>query len=223
MDVHYVSPKVEVWDFPTREEAIAKLNKVARICYKSKVPEDFESQCNFIRTLVNNGHTAMIEHINGTFHYICSRSCANAIVRHRIASYAQESTVYCNYTAGRFSNTLVCINPSFLQDVFRASNENVHAIHLCNQFAANKYEELLLCKTKLPLARQVLPLGLKTEVVQTINLRSLLNFFQLRTAEIQNPEICFLARQLHAQLNAILPEVFERYSTSSTPLSADCN
>jgi thymidylate synthase (FAD) len=154
----------------------------------------------------------MIEHIHGTFKFVCSRSCANAIVRHRIASYAQESTVYCNYTKGRFSNSIVCIDPVWgAKEFFNAPDEVIHRVKASYEMAANTYQELLDAEVRLPFARQVLPLGLKTEVIQTINLRSLQNFFSLRVEEFQNPEICYLARKLHTALNIILPEVFDQY------------
>lgn len=212
MQVIYVSPSIEVIDFPTRHEAITRLNEAARICYKSKVPAAFEDQAQFVRNLVTRGHTAMIEHIHGTFKFVCSRSCANAIVRHRIASYAQESTVYCNYTKGRFSNAIVCIDPAWgAEEFFKADEIAVNALKYSYEVAAATYSTLLESNVRLPLARQVLPLGLKTEVIQTINLRALQNFFSLRVEEFQNPEICYLARKLHLALNGILPEVFDQY------------
>lgn len=74
------------------------IEKIGRVCYKSegKITEDGESAKKFVKKLIDRDHTAMIEHSSLSVKFIVDRGVSHELVRHRIASFAQESTRYCN-------------------------------------------------------------------------------------------------------------------------------
>ena len=88
------------------------IEQVARTCYKSedKITPDGESAKKMVRNLIAAGHEAMIEHSTLSVKFIVDRGVSHEIVRHRIASFAQESTRYCNYTKDKFDNQISVIN-----------------------------------------------------------------------------------------------------------------
>ena len=75
---------------------LRELEKIGRVCYKSEDRITDDSAASFISRIVASGHGSVIEHSRITVKFICDRGVTHEIVRHRIASYSQESTRYCN-------------------------------------------------------------------------------------------------------------------------------
>ena len=84
------------------------IEKIGRVCYKSedKITDDGESAKKFVNMLIKNGHEAMIEHSTLSVKFVVDRGVSHEMVRHRIASFAQESTRYCNYSKDKFDNEI---------------------------------------------------------------------------------------------------------------------
>ena len=89
---------------------------IDRICYKSETTITEDSAKSFVERIIKNGHESVIEHEKITVKFICNRGVSHEIVRHRIASYSQESTRYCNYTKDKFGNELTFIKPVFWKE-----------------------------------------------------------------------------------------------------------
>lgn len=87
---------------------LQQIERVARVCYKSedKITPDGESAKKLVGFLVKQGHEAMLEHSQLSVLFTCDRGVANELVRHRIASFAQESTRYCNYSKEKFEGSI---------------------------------------------------------------------------------------------------------------------
>lgn len=96
---------------------LQQIERVARVCYKSedKITPDGESAKKLVGFLVKQGHEAMLEHSQLSVLFTCDRGVANELVRHRIASFAQESTRYCNYSKEKFGGELTFIWPSYIR------------------------------------------------------------------------------------------------------------
>ena len=96
---------------------LQQIERVARVCYKSedKIVPDGSSAKKLVGFLVRQGHEAMLEHSQLSVLFTCDRGVANELVRHRIASFAQESTRYCNYSKEKFGNELTFIWPSYIR------------------------------------------------------------------------------------------------------------
>lgn len=186
-------------------EMLKRIEKAGRTCYKSEDRITAESAEAFVRKLIERGHKSVLEHESITVRFICDRGISHEIVRHRLASYSQESTRYCNYSGNRFGNQITFIKPCFLE-------EGTGGYKLWKQamFVAEKeYFELLSWGCTPQEARSVLPNSTKTEVVMTANLREWRHFLKLRTAKAAHPQMRELTVPLLHELQERISVVFD--------------
>ena len=153
--------------------------------------------------LIDRGHEAMIEHSMLSVKFIVDRGVSHELVRHRIASFAQESTRYCNYSKEKFGNELTFIKPCFFDDIKYQRWLGAMADAQCAYF------DLLNSGASPQEARSVLPNSLKTEVVMTANYREWRNFFKLRTAKAAHPQMREVTIPLLRELQSKIPVVFD--------------
>lgn len=187
---------------------LQQIERVARVCYKSedKITPDGESAKKLVGFLVKQGHEAMLEHSQLSVLFTCDRGVANELVRHRIASFAQESTRYCNYSKEKFDGELSFIRPYYIDDL---SEEACDAISDSCLWAEKLYLQLIKDGLRPEQARCVLPLCLKTEIVVTANYREWRNIFKLRTPVAAHPQMRELMCPLLKELQSKIPVVFD--------------
>lgn len=199
-----IKPSVEIIDKIMPEEVIKKIELCGRVCYKSEDRITAESGTKFIMNLIKRGHESVLEHASFTVKFICDRGVTHEIVRHRLASYSQESTRYCNYSKGDFGGQITVIEPLYLEvgtfgyELWRSSCEE----------AEKKYFDLLGWGCSPQEARAVLPNSLKTEIIMTANIREWRHFLKLRTSPAAHPQMREVADMLLEQVNFILPVFF---------------
>jgi len=199
-----IKPSFEIIT-PIDRVAILKLiEECGRVCYRSehKITED--SYIDFVAMLLKRGHEAVIEHVSFTVKFICDRGVSHEIVRHRIASYCQESTRYCNYSDERFGEELTVIEPCFWEEGSPPYKYWLYAM----QYLEATYIELLKEGSTPQEARSVLPNSLKTEIVMTANAREWRHFFKLRTAKAAHPQMRELVLPLLTRFQIEIPELF---------------
>ena len=189
------------------------IEKIGRVCYKSedRITDDGESAKKFVKMLITNGHEAMIEHSSLSVKFVVDRGVSHELVRHRIASFAQESTRYCNYSKDKFGNEITVILPCFFDTGMGIlSNSLVYQEwkSAC-ECAEERYFNLLKMGATPQQARTVLPNSLKTEITITANYREWRNFFKLRTAEASHPQIREVAIPLLKELKTLIPIIFD--------------
>ena len=183
------------------------IEKIGRVCYKSedRITDDGESAKKFVKMLISNGHEAMIEHSSLSVKFIVDRGVSHELVRHRIASFAQESTRYCNYSKDKFGSEITVIEPCFW-------NEDT-GFYECWKVSCEQseryYFELLNGGATPQQARTVLPNSLKTEITITANYREWRNFFKLRTAEASHPQMREVTIPLLKELKTLIPIIFD--------------
>ena len=186
-------------------EILKRIEKAGRTCYKSEDRITEESAENFIRMLIERGHESVLEHESITVRFVCDRGISHEIVRHRLASYSQESTRYCNYINDRFGYEITFIKPCFLKEGTVAYVLWITAMHLANIM----YSDMLSEGCTPQEARSVLPNSTKTEVVMTANLREWRHFLKLRTAKAAHPQMRELTVPLLHELQERIPVVFD--------------
>lgn len=200
-----IKPKVEILT-PIDGQAILKhIEQVGRVCYKSEDKITTDSAKMFVAGLIRKGHEAVIEHFNITVKFTTDRGISHEIVRHRLASYAQESTRYVNYSKDKFGNEITVVKPVDIPD--SGHEFDIWEDAMCK---AEKYYFYLIgsgCKPQV--ARSVLPTCTKTELVMTANLREWRHFIKLRGSAAAHPDIRILAKDLLAQLKEQIPVVFD--------------
>ena len=206
-------------------EELKHIEKIGRVCYKSedKITDDGESAKRFVKMLINNHHEAMIEHSTLSVLFTCDRGVSHEIVRHRIASFAQESTRYVNYAKDKFGNEISVINITNGIDLdTKMKNFDVDAIGTiyCEwlkamEDAEKHYMNMIELGATPQIARSVLPNSTKTNITVTANYREWRTFFKLRTAKDAHPQIREIAIPLLKELQAKIPIVFDDIEVSS--------
>lgn len=203
-----IYPRVE-FITPVTEESgklvMKRIEEIGRVCYKSedKITED--SYKKFISNLIKRGHESVLEHGSITVKFICDRGVSHEIVRHRLASYSQESTRYCNYSGDQFGNEITVIKPAF----FEMGSANYNAWYDACRSAEDAYFSLLNNGASPQEARSVLPNSLKTEVVMTANIREWRHFFRLRCSPAAHPQMREVARKAFVKFYRAMPELFQ--------------
>ena len=200
-----IEPSVKIIDDISGEQIIKKLELIGRVCYKSENRITKESARDFLRNIIKSGHESVIEHEKVSVRVICDRGVTHEIVRHRIASYSQESTRYCNYSKEKFGKEITVIKPIFWEE---SSVE--YGIWYEAMLKAEEAYNLLIEKGVSPQeARSVLPNSLKTEIVMTMNLREWRHFFKLRTSLRAHPQMREVANMILKELRDIVPVIFD--------------
>ncbi|MCF7853443.1 MAG: FAD-dependent thymidylate synthase [Candidatus Pacebacteria bacterium] len=193
-------------------DILAFIEKVGRTAYKSEDRVTSSSAHTFVGRLVKHGHLAVIEHVTVTVRIFCDRGVSHEIVRHRLASYCQESTRYCNYSRDKFGNEICVVRPCFWNPENPEDKRKIMAWENAMRTAEKAYFELLTLGASPQEARSVLPNSLKTEIVVTMNLREWRNFFQLRAASDAHPQMQEIAIPLLAEFQQRIPVVFDDLS-----------
>ena len=200
-----IKPYTEIIDSINGQEILKKIELCGRVCYKSEGRITDDSAEKFVASIIKRGHEAVLEHVSFTVKFVVDRGVSHEIVRHRIASYCQESTRYCNYSKDDFENEITVIEPFFIHE---GTDTWANWIYSCNR-AEDSYFNLLECGCTPQEARSVLPHSLKTEVVMTANLREWRTFFKLRTSEAAHPQMREVTRPLLDELKTLIPVVFD--------------
>jgi len=205
-----IRPSFEIMDDIDGAKILQKLERCGRVCYKSEDKITEGSAEKFIGMILKSGHESVLEHENLTVKFICDRGVTHEIVRHRIASYSQESTRYCNYSKDKFGNELTFIRPCFWAD----DSEEYAVWKQAMEEIEKTYVKLISLGAKPEEARSILPNSLKTEIVCTMNLREWRHFFRLRTAERAHPQIREISVALLDELKKRIPVIFDDINTS---------
>jgi thymidylate synthase (FAD) len=203
------------------------IEKVGRLAYKSEDLITTDSAEKFVRMLVDRGHLSVLEHFSFSVQFVIDRGISHELVRHRLASFTQESTRYCNYSKSKFGNKIVFILPNWLPDelIIDYSDSESWQTALMHDFedklkpehfmfitqminSAEAYFSLLDSGWLPQQARAVLPNALKTEIVVTANLREWMHILKLRTSKAAHPQIREVMEPLLKELQQELPAIF---------------
>ena len=189
-------------------EMLKAIERAGRTCYKSENLVSEESAKKFVTNILKLGHESVIEHEKITVRIISDRGVSHEIVRHRIASYSQESTRYCNYCNDRFGNELTFIEPCFFSSDSEEDIKNKQVWLDTMAIIEKNYNMLIENGAKPEEARAILPNSLKTEIVVTMNLRAWRHFFKLRADKSAHPQIREIANMILDEFKEKLPTIF---------------
>lgn len=203
--MHEVKPKAELIEYGSHIDKISRIYAGYRRCYSASdnaevkaLPSDMEA---FIRRMLRaeHAHESPLEHASLTFHVTCSRACSHQLVRHRIASYSQQSQRYV-----RMDDLPVIVPPSILED----SDAWVDFVtHMAD--ADYEYRELINSGIPAEDARYLLPNATATQLIVTMNFRSLRHFLAERCCNRAQWEIRAVAQQMLEVCRNLYPCVFE--------------
>ncbi len=216
-----IKPSYEILSEINSENILKNIEIAGRTCYKSedKITED--SAKKFVKMILGRGHESVIEHEKLTIKFICDRGVSHELVRHRIASFSQESTRYCNYSKDKFENQLTFIIPNFDTKFITGEYKSLIVRDLDNNYTPEDFwfnhmiwsEKTYNYQIKHgwtpQQARSVLPNSLKTEIVITANLREWREIFRQRTSKVAHPQMRELMCPLLNELKEKLPVIFD--------------
>lgn len=200
-----IKPSFEILDEINGVELLKKIEKMGRVCYKSESKISQDSASEFIANIIKSGHESVIEHEKISVRIICDRGVSHEIVRHRIASYSQESTRYCNYANEKFGKELTLIKPIFWGE----DSEEYECWFETMQKIEDSYNYLIEKGVRPQEARSLLPNSLKTEIIVTMNLREWRHFFKLRTSVRAHPQMREIACAILDEFKKRIPIIFD--------------
>lgn len=191
------------------EEILKRIEKAGRTCYKSEERITVDSAKEFVKRILASGHESVIEHEKVTVRIICDRGVTHEIVRHRIASYSQESTRYCDYSKNKFGKEITVIDPCFWRSGSETDHKKYEIWKEAMEASEKTYLQLIELGANPEEARSVLPNSLKTEIVITMNLREWRHLFKLRTSNAAHPQMREITRPLLDEFKKRIPVVFD--------------
>ena len=214
-----VNPSAEI--LAVSLNALQLIEAAGRTCYKSEDKVTIDSAPKFAEMILKRGHESVVEHATATVRFVCDRGVTHEIVRHRLASYSQESTRYCDYNNGHVAFIIPpwCVgvvpgiyqpNPS--EEYAVIEDPSSHGWFRAMQYAASSYLRLREQGWRPGQARSVLPNSLKTEIVMTANLREWRHFFKLRTSAAAHPQMREVATPLLEAMKTSVPVIFDDLS-----------
>jgi thymidylate synthase (FAD) len=216
-----IKPYYQILSKIESKEMLKSIERAGRTAYKSEDQITDESAERFIKMIIERGHESVLEHEKISILFVCDRGVSHEIVRHRIASFSQESTRYCNYNKDKFNNELTFIIPLWctlqpshwsLEQVDKSVPLSFTVMDLVwlrsMAFSEIFYIDLINAGWQPQQARSVLPNSLKTEIVVTANIREWRTIFKLRTAMAAHPQMRELMCPLLNELKQTIPVVF---------------
>ena len=204
-----INPSVTLEDKIDGQAILKKIERIGRVCYKSESNITDDSSERFVKSIIARGHESVLEHVSISVRVICDRGVTHEIVRHRIASYSQESTRYNNYSKDKYGNELTFIKPCFW------NNENVHRAFEYKLWKSEcerieqTYFTLIRNGATPQEARSILPNSLKTEIVMTMNLREWRHFFKLRCDKAAHIQMREVANMILEEFKSKIPVIFD--------------
>jgi thymidylate synthase (FAD) len=225
-----IKPYTEILTPINGSQILKDIERVARTCYKSedKITEDDSSAREIVSKLLKRGHEAMLEFGDITVKFVCDRGVSHEIVRHRLASYAQESTRYCNYGKDEHMTFIIpCWMTDLQADIWDEKRMHFYRLHptttnsnqdldvqnttwmLSMSDAEINYNKLLKTGWSPQQARSVLPNSLKTEINVKMNIREWRHFFRMRCSNAAHPQMTELTRPLLKQFQEMIPLLFD--------------
>lgn len=222
--MHHINPTYQILSCPDGRSLTRFIEEVARTCYKSENKIKEGSDLSLVANLIKNDHLAMIEFGHDiVVKFVSNRGFSHELVRHRLASFAQESTRYCSYNKDKFGNAIsvTSIEPEWLKMSNKPST--FRAIKLFNAaYAASEESYMALTKMGVPaqIAREVLPIGLKAEICIKTNIREWRHILRLRCSRKAHPRMrqlmLPLLHDLHERIPLLFDDLVEKYPLGQT-------
>jgi thymidylate synthase (FAD) len=203
--VKIVEQSFEILSEIDNDRILRDIELAARTCYKSEDKISGDSHIKLVSKLIELNHSAMLEHAVLRVKFITNRGVTHELVRHRMASYAQESTRYCNYSKNKFGSEISVIKPVWTDEKPKLKKIWLKAM----QNAEKSYMEMTENGALAQEARELLPIDTKTEIVVTANIREWRHIFALRCSKKAHPQIRKVMIDLREELKKKIPILFD--------------
>ena len=203
--VKIVQPSFEILSPIDTDFVLRHIERCGRTCYQSFDKADDTSHIRFLKHIVERHHESVLEHYSISVRFITDRGITHEFVRHRLASYSQESTRYCCYSKDKFCNEITVIKPSQIEENTPSYQTWLEAVKMMEK----SYLELTAQGQKAETARALLPHCVKAELVVTANLREWRHIFKMRCSEAAHPDFRLLMIGLKKEFQKHIPIIFD--------------
>lgn len=196
-----------------RATSYRRIAEAARNCYRAELNATPKTDEEMVEKLMRLGHMSAIEHASVGVNITCDRGVSHELVRHRLATYSQESTRYCNYSGEKFGRELTFIRPSWMkpdeEDLTDSPNKKKCIAWLEAMQNAEDSYLLMLDEGATPQeARAVLPNSLATKIAMTANLREWIHIFRMRCDVPAHPDMREVMRPILIDTHRAYPAIF---------------
>lgn len=187
-------------------EILKSIERAGRTCYKSEDKVTESSSEKFVKMILDRNHESVLEHVSISILFINDRGVSHEEVRHRLASFSQESTRYINYTLENKGGecTYIDITPH-LRNPEKSFDIWYNHMLACE----TAYKNMIDLGESPQIARSVLPNSLKTEIVITANLREWRTILKQRTSVAAHPQMREVMIPLLENLKSLIPVIFD--------------
>jgi thymidylate synthase (FAD) len=193
------SVELKFWKYQDEKQLLKEIEELGRNAYQSFEKTSEDSCFRFIDMIIKKGHLGLLEHHYITFKIITNRAIANELVRHRIAAYVQESTRYVNYGKETTPQPIFISQTPWDEESYKTMVASFET-----------YDRLVKSGVAPQHARDFLPLGLKTCIYATMNIRSWFHFYELRSAPNAHPLMRDLAEMIMNEIGTIMPTIHNK-------------
>ena len=206
--MNITKPSYEILTDLKKTNFLENIEIAARACYKSEDKIKDGSAEQIVKMLVDKGHMAMIEHAPSiSVKFTSNRGFTHEIVRMRLASFAQTSTRYVNYSREKFGSSISVCMPDYIE----RQSEEVKKIFIDTWGCCQDNYMKLTVDHKIPaqIARDLLPIGIEADIIVTCNLREWKHILELRTANVAHPIMHEIMRPLLNEFQENIPVIFD--------------
>lgn len=198
-----IDPTFEFVHIETRAEAYRTIARAMKNCYRAELNATPKTDAEMVEKAMKLNHLSLIEHVVVTVNITCDRGVTHELVRHRLASYSQESTRYCNYSGDKFGREITVVRPSWAYGDALVSSKYITWLRSMEE-AERAYMEMLDNLATTQEARAVLPNSLAAEIAMTANLREWIHVFRMRCDLPAHPD-------MRATIKPILMAMLDHY------------
>ena len=204
-----IDPTFEFVHIETRAEAYRTIARAMKNCYRAELNAMPKTDAEMVEKAMRLNHLSLIEHVVVTVNITCDRGVTHELVRHRLCSFAQESTRYCNYSGDKFGRELTFIYPSWTH-IPEAMDSRKYAIwEDALRIAEVRYMEMLDAGATPQEARAVLPNSLAAEIAMTANLREWIHVFRMRCDLPAHPDMRATMKPILVAMLDYYPHIFQ--------------
>lgn len=198
-------------------ELYRQIEQAARTCYRSEDRITEDSAVRMVKMLIEHGHEAMLEHADISVRFTVDRGITHELVRHRLCSFAQESTRYCNYSKDKFGDNITYVTLNDQLDGYDLTDSQQIRIQNIWEAGCKRseyyYYEMLKAGAPPEIARSMLNHSTASSIVIKTNLREWRHIFMERAVGAHgkpHPEIQKVMVDLLECFSEFMPEVFAR-------------
>ena len=211
--VKIVEPSVEIITDIDGKKILKTIERAARTCYNTEgnISEDTSSAEKMISKLIEMGHTAMIEFADIHVILRCDVGVYKDLSRHRLCSFAIESTRYCNYSKDKFGNEITFIKPVNIKD-----DTDEYAIWYNTMSEIEQsYNEMAKLGCTPDQLRMLLPHSTAAYVNMKTNVREWRHIFELRCAKAAHPSVrqimLMTLNEFHKRITLLFDDLYEQF------------